>query len=1055
MAKQMSNECAKRDPAIAPKHKYWRVLWGLAATLVVALSLAVWFEVRYSGLQAHFFSAFAREVSWQMQSGANEELWLPQNGPYDSRLGYSLLNQLLPRLREAGYEVSAQVRQSDGFRKITSRGYYPIYREKTQAGLTLVDRSGKPIYESRYPQRQYANFDAVPQLVVDSLLYVENHDLLDSRYPKANPAVDWVRLTSAALSQTLHVFDVDVRRAGGSTLATQIEKFRHSPGGRTRHADDKLRQMISASLRVYQEGEETLAARQRIVVDYLNSVPLAGVAGYGEVNGLGDGLWAWYGRDFDEANRLLADENADADRRALAFKEALSLIVAQRRPSGFLLNASASLENLTDSYLRLMANDSVISGSLRDEALRARIAPARRVVGGEVVSFIQRKAINSVRATLGTLLGVDGLYSLDRLDLEARTTLDNEAQAKVTSYFDRLVQDDYLRCAGFKDKHLLAHGDPLGVSYSFTLYEKAPLGNLLRVQADNVNQPLDINAGTKLDLGSTAKLRTLLSYLEAIADLHGRYVELDAKALSALAVEPRDHLSVWAIGYLRGAKDRSLTPMLEAAMARTYSASPYETFFTGGGVHRFSNFREEEDTQLPSVAHALEQSINLSFIRIMRDVVHYQAYEAIDAPGRALREGDATARKEFLERFAEHEGLGFVRSFWHKHVGLAPTDRLELLADSVSPRASPLAAIFMTVHPDGDFATFSSFLRERIGAAESEARLRRLYDNHRTRHYDLSDQGYLAHVHPLELWLVAYLNAHPEATLRDVESESVEARRQAAHWLFAKRFKQAQNIRIATTVEDAAFERIASDWRRLGYPFEHLVPSLATAIGSSADRPAALAELIGILVNDGIRRPTVRIDQLRFAAATPYETLVERHAEPGDRVLAPEIARVARAALLRVVDSGTASRVRGSYRDTDDKPIAIGGKTGTGDHRFQTVNADGTIKNSRVVNRAATFAFYMGDRYYGVVTAFVPGAKAADYDFTSSLPVQILKDLQPALQPLVAGKEGGVERCAPGTRPLHANEVVAHSGRAGVEGARAEPLPVSVAAAPRNLGTAP
>jgi hypothetical protein len=34
------------------------------------------------------------------------------------------------------------------------------------------------------------------------------------------------------------------------------------------------------------------------------------------------------------------------------------------------------------------------------------------------------------------------------------------------------------------------------------------------------------------------------------------------------------------------------------------------------------------------------------------------------------------------------------------------------------------------------------------------------------------------------------------------------------------------------------------------------VPSYATAIGSSADRPLALAELMGIIVNDGQRRPT-------------------------------------------------------------------------------------------------------------------------------------------------------------------------------------------------------
>ena len=64
------------------------------------------------------------------------------------------------------------------------------------------------------------------------------------------------------------------------------------------------------------------------------------------------------------------------------------------------------------------------------------------------------------------------------------------------------------------------------------------------------------------------------------------------------------------------------------------------------------------------------------------------------------------------------------------------------------------------------------------------------------------------------------------------------------------------------------------------------------------------------------------------------------------------------------------------------------------------------------MNRAATFAFYIGDRFYGVVTAFVPGAKAANYGFTSALPVQILKELQPVLQPLISGVEADSARCA-------------------------------------------
>jgi hypothetical protein len=334
------------------------------------------------------------------------------------------------------------------------------------------------------------------------------------------------------------------------------------------------------------------------------------------------------------------------------------------------------------------------------------------------------------------------------------------------------------------------------------------------------------------------------------------------------------------------------------------------------------------------------------------------------------------------------------------------------------------------VNPLSTFESFQAHMRERLGArAGSDSGLRRLFDNHATRNYNLSDQGYLAQVHPLELWLVRHLRSYPDAGLRDVVAASVAERREASRWLFASRFRRAQQVRIDIIVEVTAFERITEEWRRLGYPFESLVPSLATSIGSSADRPAALAELMGIIVNDGVRRPTVRIDRLHFAAATPYETRLERRIEPGDRVLPPEVAQVARRALLRVVDSGTARRVQGVYLDADDAPLAVGGKTGTGDHRFQIVGADGEVKSSRVMNRAATFAFYLGDRFYGVVTAFVPGAKAAAYDFTSSLPVQILKELQPVLNPLIAGKAATPGRCvevtpAPVQEPAPAPEQI-------------------------------
>ena len=79
----------------------------------------------------------------------------------------------------------------------------------------------------------------------------------------------------------------------------------------------------------------------------------------------------------------------------------------------------------------------------------------------------------------------------------------------------------------------------------------------------------------------------------------------------------------------------------------------------------------------------------------------------------------------------------------------------------------------------------------------------------------------------------------------------------------------------------------------------------------------------------------------------------------------------------------------------------VGGKTGPGDHRFEVFSGPGRVVESRVVNRVATFMFYIDDRFYGTITAFVPGAQAADYQFTSGLPVRLLGALMPTLTPML------------------------------------------------------
>ena len=80
--------------------------------------------------------------------------------------------------------------------------------------------------------------------------------------------------------------------------------------------------MVSASLRAYQGGEDTSLARRQIVIDYLNTVPLSAKPGYGEVNGIGDGMWVWYGRNFDDVKKQL---NARLDQPGSALANQSSL----------------------------------------------------------------------------------------------------------------------------------------------------------------------------------------------------------------------------------------------------------------------------------------------------------------------------------------------------------------------------------------------------------------------------------------------------------------------------------------------------------------------------------------------------------------------------------------------------------------------------------------------------------------------------------------------------------------------------------------------------------
>ena len=323
---------------------------------------------------------------------------------------------------------------------------------------------------------------------------------------------------------------------------------------------------------------------------------------------------------------------------------------------------------------------------------------------------------------------------------------------------------------------------------------------------------------------------------------------------------------------------------------------------------------------------------------------------------------------------------------------------------STRPTPARLAAAFYGLEPDADLARLGQFIGRHLPNADlSGLALQGLRDRLGPDRWSLADRGYLAGMHPLELWVAARLRAHPKATLGEVLVASGQQRQEVYQWLFRTRHKGAQDARIRNLLEVDAFAEIQRAWRRLGYPFESLTPSYASALGASGDRPAALAELMGIIVNRGMRLPVTRVASLHFARGTPYETQLTYQPTQAERVLQPEIADVVRRALIGVVEDGTAKRLKGALVRRDGSVVEIGGKTGTGDHRFDTFGRGGQLLSSRVVDRSATLVFLIGDRYFGTMMAYVHEPYAANYKFTSAMPAQLLKVLAPVLLPLVDG----------------------------------------------------
>ena len=148
-----------------------------------------------------------------------------------------------------------------------------------------------------------------------------------------------------------------------------------------------------------------------------------------------------------------------------------------------------------------------------------------------------------------TLLHLPDLYALDRLDVTGYGTVDTAAQKRVTDVLERLGDPAYVRSLGLVGHDLLGEKSRAG-SLGASCFTSAAPSAITCASTRTASTRPDINSGAKLILGSTAKLRTLVTYLNIVDELHRKLAPLPRRDLVAMAAAKDDPITAWAAGYL-------------------------------------------------------------------------------------------------------------------------------------------------------------------------------------------------------------------------------------------------------------------------------------------------------------------------------------------------------------------------------------------------------------------------------------------------------------------------------------------------------------------------
>ena len=141
----------------------------------------------------------------------------------------------------------------------------------------------------------------------------------------------------------------------------------------------------------------------------------------------------------------------------------MALICAARAPSFYLEQNRSALEGRVDFYTRQLEANGTISRAFARGVQSVPLAFRLHAPTPQPVAYVERKSTNALRAHLMNELAVRDLYTLDRLHLDADSTLNVDLQNKVLHLFENLKDPAFIESEGLRQKYLLLRGDPAQV----------------------------------------------------------------------------------------------------------------------------------------------------------------------------------------------------------------------------------------------------------------------------------------------------------------------------------------------------------------------------------------------------------------------------------------------------------------------------------------------------------------------------------------------------------------------------------------------------------------